>query len=100
MAHKFRILLLIVLSVASAAHADDASKRAKIKEYFQLTGMQARMDQARAAATAQSNRMMKQMVGDMNPSPSQDRIITTYYTRVNRLIIDTYEWEKVEPAYV
>jgi uncharacterized protein len=74
-----------LLFSAAAAHADDATKHAKVKELFQLTSMQNRVDQIRVSALAQAR--------------ADDKGLAAYYEKLNALVAQSYNWTKLEPSY-
>jgi len=96
---------LLVLAAAlffstAAAHADDASKHAKLKELFQLTSMQNRVDQIRASALAQARSFAAQQFASTGVSAQQDnKGVAAFYDQLNALVAEGYNWTKLEPAY-
>jgi hypothetical protein len=92
-------LVLAFLSLTQTAHADEASKRAKIRELFALNGMQARLEQNKVAAAQQYHQVAMNVTGTIGLSPAQDRIASAYYDKINELLAQAYDWKKLEPAY-
>jgi hypothetical protein len=95
---------LLVLAAAlffstAAAHADDASKHAKVKELFQLTSMQNRVDQTKASALAQARSFAAQQFAAMGLSLTDDKSTADYYEKLYTLIATKYDWTKLEPSY-
>jgi uncharacterized protein len=90
----------ILLLCCAAAHADDASKHAKVKELFQLTSMQNRVDQIRVSALAQARSFAAQQFASTGVSAQPDQKgLAAYYEKLNALVAESYNWTKLEPAY-
>jgi hypothetical protein len=89
-----------LLFSAAAAHADDATKHAKVKELFQLTSMQNRVDQIRVSALAQARAFAAQQFASTGVSAQQDdKGLAAYYEKLNALVAQSYNWTKLEPSY-
>jgi hypothetical protein len=94
------LLAAALLFSAAAAHADDASKHAKVKELFQLTSMQNRVDQIRVSALAQARSFAAQQFASTGVSAQPDQKgLAAYYEKLNALVAESYNWTKLEPAY-
>jgi hypothetical protein len=94
------LLTAALLFSAAAAHADDATKHAKVKELFQLTSMQNRVDQIRISALAQARSFAAQQFANTGVSAQQDNQgLAAYYDKLNSLVAQSYNWTKLEPAY-
>ena len=87
---------VILLAVAGAARADEASKKAKIEELFQLTDVERMLGQVlgqvRSMQTAQFERMAMSAEERSRAREIQDRIQT--------LVARVLSWEKIKPQYV
>jgi hypothetical protein len=94
------VLAAALLFSAAAAHADDASKHAKVRELFQLTSMQNRVDQIRVSALAQARSFAAQQFASTGVSAQPDQKgLAAYYQNLNALVAEGYNWTKLEPAY-
>jgi uncharacterized protein len=94
------VLTAALLFSAAAAHADDATKHAKVKELFQLTSMQNRVDQIRVSALAQARSIAAQQFASTGVSAQPDKDgLAAYYEKLNALVAQSYNWTKLEPAY-
>ncbi len=94
------LLAAALLLSAAAAHADDASKHAKVRELFQLTSMQNRVDQIRVSALAQARSIAAQQFASTGVSAQQDnKGVAVYYDKLNALVAESYNWTKLEPEY-
>jgi uncharacterized protein len=94
-----RIMAVIFLSIAPIARADEASKHAKVKELFQLTYMESRVQQAKAAAMAQARAFATQYLTSFDLPEDQKKDATVYYEKLYALVATKYDWNKLEPAY-
>jgi hypothetical protein len=87
---------VILLAVAGAARADEASKKAKIEELFQLTNVDRMvgqiLGQVRSMQTAQTERMAMSAEARSRTREIQDRI--------QALIARALSWDKIKPEYV
>jgi hypothetical protein len=94
------VLATALLFSAAAAHADDATKHAKVKELFQLTSMENRVDQIRVSALAQARSFAVQQFASTGVSAQQDnKGIAAFYEKLNTLVATTYNWTRLEPQY-
>src|SRR5271155_2277412 len=94
------VLAAVLLFSATAAHADDASKHAKVKELFQLTSMQNRVDQIRVSALAQARSFAAQQFASTGVSAQRDdKGTAAFYVQLNAVVAEGYNWTKLEPAY-
>ncbi|MGD0201040.1 MAG: DUF2059 domain-containing protein [Bryobacteraceae bacterium] len=87
---------VILLAVAGAARADEASKKAKIEELFQLTNVDRMvgqiLGQVRSMQTAQIERTTMTAEGRARAREIQDRI--------QAVIARMLSWDKLKPEYV
>ena len=100
MLFRFRILLAILFSVTVAAHGDDASKAAKVQEFFKV----AKLDQLSAQIMRQTMDqvnagMMQQMYG-VKLQPDQQQRMKEFSEKVSGVISDALGWQKLEPEYI
>ncbi|HEY6373880.1 MAG TPA: hypothetical protein VIX90_00010 [Edaphobacter sp.] len=86
-----------LLSFAPIARADDASKHAKVKELFQLTYMENRVQQTKAAAMAQAQAFATQQLASFDLPEDQKKDATIYYDKLYALVATKYDWNKLEP---
>ncbi len=93
------VIAFTLAGIPRIAHADEASKRAAIRELFALNGLEARMEQSLAATAEQYHRTAMSMVGGIGFTPAQERIASAYYDKVNQLLEEALSWKKIEPEY-
>jgi len=94
-----KFLLTLLFAFTALAHADEASKRTKIKELFVLNQMQQRIDQQRENAIKQSREMSRQLTDTMELNQSQEKLVQICYEKMNKLMATTYDWDRLGPAY-
>jgi len=97
-----RILIAIAaLSVAaSPSFADDASKAAKVEEFFKLSKMDDTLRQALALSANQIKSGMLQQMTGVKLSPEQEKSMGEFQDKVTTLVSGALSWEKMKPAYV
>lgn len=90
-------LLLLSLPLSSIAHADEASKRAKIEELIQLT----KLDQLLSQTSSQMTARMKQSAAQQNArhafTPEQQKAVDLYIAQVQTITQNAVSWEKIKP---
>ena len=100
----FRKLAVVIAALlffaAPLAHADEASKRAKLDELFTVMKMNALMDQMMSSGMKQGEAVGKQMFGDKPMSAADQKIFDAYESKIATLMTNTLAWEKLKPAYV
>jgi hypothetical protein len=95
----FAATLLLATAMAGVAHAADAtSKHAKVRELFELTSMETRVDQIRASALGQLHAMAAQQFAAAGLS-DQNKSVLAYYDKLNSLVASKYDWAQLEPKY-
>jgi uncharacterized protein len=100
MSRPLLVLAAALLFSGAVAHADDASKHAKVKQLFELTSMQNRVDQIRVSALAQARSFAAQQFASTGVSAQQDNQgVAAFYDQLNALVASNYNWTKLEPAY-
>jgi hypothetical protein len=94
-----RVIVIVLFSIGTVVHADEMSKRAKVKELFHLTSMESRVEQSKLAALAQSRAFAAQQLALFNLPKGQDKSVSAYYEKLYSLVATKYDWTKLEPAY-
>jgi uncharacterized protein len=101
MTRRLVALAALVLFALPIAHADETTKRAKIEEMFTVLKMDRTMKQLMNQGFAQSQLMVKTVLGGEKPiSPSDQKIVDDYVSKSTSLITDTLSWDKLKPAYI
>jgi uncharacterized protein len=94
------LLAAVFFLVLPYAHADEASKRAKIEEMFTILKMDSLMKQMMDQGLAQGRQAAKSMMGDTPVTPADQKIIDDGLAKMVSVISDVISWEKLRPAYV
>jgi hypothetical protein len=94
-------ILTILLAVPTFAHADDASKRAKIEDLIRITKMDALLNQA----MAQMSEQMKAFSKDQTPArshltPGQQKLADDFDAKVQKILADAVSWDKLKPVMI
>ncbi len=100
MHRKLLSLLAMLVLLVPFAHADEVSKRAKIEEMLTLIKIDAMMKQVINQSMAQSQQMVKGMLGDHPVSESDRKIVDDFTSKAFNLISQAFDWQKLKPAYV
>ena len=98
---KRTLIAITALSFAVApALADDASKAAKVEEFFRLSKMDDTLRQALALSANQIKSGMLQQMTGVKLSPEQEKSMGEFQDKVTTLVSGALSWEKLKPAYV
>jgi uncharacterized protein len=92
-------LFVVILCLAPRAHADQASKRAKIEELFSLLRMDKLLQQVMDASETQATQMTSQMFGGTIPPEVRPKL-DQLQQRMKAVIEGQLAWKKLEPDYV
>jgi hypothetical protein len=93
------LLVIALIAFTIPAHADDASKRAKVRELFALNHMEDRIAQQRENSLAQSRAMTRQLTDTMELNATQEKMVSACYEQMNQLIANAFNWAQLEPKY-
>ena len=100
MTRRMILLAAVFLFALPHAHADEASKRAKIEEMFTVLRMESLMNQMMSQGMAQGRETVKQMMGDTPITAADQKIIDDSTAKMVAVVSDILSWEKLKPAYV
>jgi len=95
-----RVLLVLLLITPLFAHADEASKKAKVEELLQLTNMNQLMTQMLGQMSERMKTSAAQQASTMKLTPAQKPIYDDYQQKVGDLITGSVNWEKMKPLVV
>lgn len=91
---------VLLLGVLSSARADDASKNAKIEEFFKAAKLEEILSQSLTMAMNQvKSAAFQQMAGAKLP-PAQQQTMDEFQTKMGRIIADALSWDALKPSYV
>lgn len=98
-----RLLPLCVGFVALAlsnANADEASKKAKIEEYFRLAKLDQLLNQSFTQVSNQVKSAAFQQMFGVNLAPEQRKIADELQEKVMAVVKETLSWSQLEPTYL
>ena len=99
MSKRLCTLLILALTLAPIARADDASKATKIGELFALTHVDHLMAQMADGMLAQMNGMMKQQIAGSDLNQKQQAIMSDFSTKVSGMVKAQLAWDKLRPQF-
>jgi len=85
---------------ASVAYADEATKAAKVEEFFKLAKMDEMLRQTMDLTMRQVKTGVLQQMMDVKLPPDQETALGEFQDKVARIMSDALGWEKLKPAYV
>ncbi len=99
MLRKLTLLPAILFCAVLLAHADDASKMAKIQEFFKVS----KMDQLTADVMKQTmdrvnSGMTEQLLGTKF-SPDQQQRLDQFKDKIAKVVEGALSWDNLEPEY-
>lgn len=95
--------VLVVLLASSAvlpARADDASKRAKVVELFQVLHVNRLTEQITSSVRNQMQASMRTLPGGGQMTPAQKKIVDDYQNKVMALVNQDMSWKVLEPQMI
>lgn len=97
MRSKFALLLIIASSMTLVAHADDATKMAKIHEFFKVARVDQVADQTRRQIIAQTKSGMVQQTLGIKLNAGQQQRMDDFTDKLSAIVSSALSWEKIEP---
>ena len=96
----FLLTCTAICLLTSPAFADDASKTAKVEEFFQLAKMDDLLRQTLTMTMNQLKSGIFQQLAGVKLAPDQEKLMDEYQDRLSHVISDALSWEKLKPGYV
>jgi uncharacterized protein len=96
----FLLTFSAICLLGSPAYADDASKTAKVEEFFQLAKMDDLLRQTLTMTMNQIKSGIFQQLAGVKLAPDQEKLMDEYQDRLSTVISDALSWEKLKPGYV
>jgi hypothetical protein len=96
----FLLTCTAICLLVSPAYADDASKTAKVEEFFQLAKMDDLLRQTLTMTMNQLKSGIFQQLAGVKLAPDQEKLMDEYQDRLSKVISDALSWEKLKPGYV
>lgn len=100
---RIRVLLPLAfaaLATLPAAHADEASHRAKAEQMLTVTKSDTQMQTQLAALEARINELAKQQSGVAPLNPEQTKLTDAYQKQIHDITLDEVGFEKIRPLIV
>lgn len=91
--------LLVMISLAAPARADEVSKRAKVHELFDVMHLDRTVQQMTDATMKQVSGLTQQMRMGRQPPPELQAKLDEFQKRVFDLVTAQVSWDKLEPEY-
>ncbi|MDW5264750.1 MULTISPECIES: DUF2059 domain-containing protein [Acidobacteriaceae] len=95
-----RTLLALLLITPLFAHADEASKKAKVEELMQLTNMNQLMTQMLGQMSERMKASAAEQSANLKLTPAQQTVYDDYQQRIGNLITGSVNWDKMKPIMV
>jgi hypothetical protein len=98
---RFPLLFLSsFLVIAGTAKADEASKTAKLEEFFRISRTEEMITENLALSMNQAKSELIQQMAALNSSPDQNKILEEWRSKVEKIMSNASSWERVKPAYI
>jgi uncharacterized protein len=99
MFRKSVFLVVLLFAPLLTAHADDASKLAKIEELFKVSKMDRLTNESMKLAMDQVNSGMMQQLMGVQLSANQQQKVSELSEKVANIVKEALSWDKLEPDY-
>lgn len=96
---KLALLLSLTTCSLPFAHADDATKLAKVHDFFKLAKLDQMTAQVMNQVVTQVNSGMMQQLTGIKLSPDQQQRVNQFSTKADKVIFDALSWNNLEPEY-
>jgi len=91
---------LLGFAATPSAHADDATKRQKIQEYFKLIQIDRSMQQVMSRQIDQAQQLVRGMFPGAKFTPEQQKDMDDFLKRVLAISQESLSWQKLQPEFV
>jgi uncharacterized protein len=91
---------ILICVAVSAVRADEASKAAKVEEFFKVSHTEQTLTQAMAMMLSQAKSGMIQKLLDVTPTPERTKANDELQDKLAAILTRALSWEKLKPAYV
>ncbi len=95
---SFALALLLVLP--TLAHADDASRRAKVEEMIHITKMDQMMSQLMNQMSERMKALTTKQTANLNMSADQRKVFDDYQAHIHQIMADSISWDKLKPLII
>jgi hypothetical protein len=90
---------ILICAAVSAARADEASKAAKVEEFFKVSHTEQTLTQGMAMMLNQAKSGLVQKMLDVTPTPEQTKANDELQDKVAAILTGALSWGKLKPAY-
>lgn len=97
---RLSFALAVLLLLPTLAHADDASRRAKVEEMISATKMDQMMSQMLDQMSERMKTMTSQQTANLNMSADQRKVFDDYQAHINQIMADSLSWDKMKPLII
>jgi hypothetical protein len=97
---RLSFVLALLLILPTLAHADDASKRAKVEEMIRITKMDQMMSQMMDQMAERMKAMTSKQTANLNMSADQRKIFDNYQAHIHQIMADSISWDKMKPLII
>lgn len=95
-----RTLLALLLITPLFAHADEASKKAKVEELMQLTNVNQLMPQMLGQVSERMKASAAEQSANLKLTPAQQTVYDDYQQKISNLITGSVNWDKMKPIMI
>jgi hypothetical protein len=95
-----RTLLALLLITPLFAHADEASKKAKVEELMQLSNMNQMMTQMLGQMSERMKASAAEQATSLKLTAAQQTVYDSYQQKISDLITGSVNWDKLKPIMV
>lgn len=93
------ILLVVLLLLAPALYADDASKKAKVEELIQLTQLEKNYSQMIYLMMDSMSLAVRQQLSQVKMTPAREAMLTEFQKDVTELFREQFGWDYMLGVY-
>jgi hypothetical protein len=90
---------ILIFAAVSAVHADEASKAAKVEEFFKVSHTEQMLTQGMAMMLNQAKSGLLQKMLDVTPTPEQTKAYNELQDQLAAILNRALSWEKLKPEY-
>lgn len=96
---KWIAALAVAAQLPMAAHADEASKRAKLHEMFQLAHIDRTMTTVFAVQEKQLPMLLRNMLPQGTLTAEQQADLDAFMSKIHGIVTQAASWDKLEPQF-
>lgn len=97
---RLSFVLAALLVLPTLAHADDASRRAKVEEMIRVTKMDQTLTQMMDQMAERMKAMTDRQTANLKMSAEQRKLFDDYQVHIHQLMADSVSWEKLKPLII